>query len=86
MICVLQSLEDGILNGHATLAQLHLDRLSVVMDVLHPHVMVLSCPLCDVLLEDDHIRVRDVPAIDASHNRGNIIVDGIDDDWRASRQ
>jgi hypothetical protein len=86
VICVLQALEDGVLNRHATFPQLHLDGLGAGVDVLHPQMVVLSCSFGDVLLEDDHVRVGDLLAVDARHDRGCIIMNSTDNDWRASRQ
>lgn len=56
------------------------------MDILNPGVMSRGIPLSDVLLEDDHVGVGNLLCVRGGDERSSIIVDGVNQDWRARRQ
>ena len=61
VVCVLQAVKhlggDGELGP---LSQLHAFALLLCVDALHPAVVLLCMAVLDVLLEHDHVRVRDL--------------------------
>jgi hypothetical protein len=87
VVCVFQTLEDRLLEWEsATLSQLHPLRHCVGVDVLHPEVVVPRSLFRDMFLEDDHVGIGNFFRVEGRDNGGCFIVDGVDDDWRASRQ
>jgi hypothetical protein len=87
VVCVLQSGEDRLLIGsHWALAQLHALVGVVIMNALNPQVVSLGGVLGDVVLEDNDIGIRDVLRVHWGDDGSSIIVDGVDEQWRASRQ
>ena len=84
---MLQTLKDRLLEIEDTpLSELHLLHYRVGVDVLHPQVMVLCSSFCDMLFEDNHVGIRYLLAIDRGENGSRIVMDGVDEDRRASRQ
>ena len=53
------------------------------MDVLHPTVMALGGIMSNVLLEENHVRVRDLNCVRGEKDWGGFVVDGIDDYGRS---
>lgn len=56
------------------------------MDVLNPAVVDGRVTLGNMVLEDDHVRVRNLLCIRRGDERSSIVVDGVHEDWRACRQ
>lgn len=77
VVCVLETVEDVVKHwGLRPLLQLSLDLLGVEVEVLDP-VVVLGGQVCgDVLLELDHVAVRDLPCVGRGHDGSCIAVDG----------
>lgn len=79
VICVLEAAEDVIDHwGLRALTELGLSDLSLLMEVLHPAVVLSSQVLGDMVLELDHVVVRDLLCVRRRENGSSIIVDAVD--------
>jgi hypothetical protein len=88
VVCVLEALEViGRQRGLGPLAQLHAVALALGVDALDPAVVALGIGVLDVLLEDDHVRVRHLLGLCRRENGRSIFVDGANlEDGRGSCQ
>lgn len=76
VVGVLETVEDLGGDGElGALAQLHALILSLCVDALHPLVVALCVLVLDVLLENDHVRVRDdlLGACGRKHGGGAVV-------------
>lgn len=88
VVCVSQTLEDSIVCNRdlTSLPELLLTGLVGKVSVLNPAVVGACIPLGDMLLEDDHVGVRDLLCVRRGDDRSSIVMDGVDEDWRTCRQ
>lgn len=79
VVCVLEPGEDII--GHRglrALAKLGLSDLSLLVEVLHPAVVLGSQVLGDMVLELDHVVVRNLLCVRRREDGSSIVVDAVD--------
>ena len=76
VVGVLQTAEDIIHYwGLRSLPEIHLAGLDIEVDVLDPAVMAGRMLLCDMLLEQDDVVVRDLLGVRGGEDWGGVAVD-----------
>lgn len=85
VVGVLQTLEDGVGDWSLrALAKLGLSGLDGGVEVLNPGVVLLGQGVCDMLLENDNVRVWDVLGVIVGNQRSDLVVEdaGLEDGRR----
>ena len=87
VVGVLEAVEDVIDHRRLrALAELGLSDLGLLVKVLHPAVVLSSQVLGDVVLELDHVVVRDLLCVGGRDDGSSIVVDAVDKHGRRSRE
>ena len=82
VVGVLQALEDGVGDWSLrALTKLGLSDLNVGVEVLDPRVVLLGQSVCDMLLENDNVRVWDVLGVIVGDQRSDLVIEdtGLED-------
>jgi hypothetical protein len=76
VVCVLEAIENLLCEGELrSLPQLGAFALALCVDVLHPAVVLLGVAVLDVLLENNHVRVRQWLSMCRRQDGGSVVVD-----------
>lgn len=87
VVGVLEAVEDVIDHRRLrALAELGLSDLGLLVEVLHPAVVLSSQVLGDVVLELDHVVVCDLLCVGGRDDGSSIVVDAVDKHGRRSRE